>query len=269
MNSTTEITTLNNKLGIFEYVNDGFLRVVGTPDSPWFNAKDIATILGYKNTRQAILKNVDEEDRNQLENLGVSPSAPLGSQPHSTFINESGLYSLLIKSRLPEAKKFKRWITSDVLPSIRKTGSYVLPQRSQQEIELSNYERLVDIFKSLNMDDRDELLLKDYARDKFLLKNGNERELSLISTQYSVSRRLQERYCLQGKKVAKLYIKLGKCLASKYRDVYGEEPPKNESFVNGAVRQVNCYFEDFWLEYGDLILEDVYSDFLTDEDDNE
>lgn len=259
-----ELTTLNNKLGIYEYINDGFLRVVGTKEEPWFNAKDIATILGYKDTNQAIRKNVDLEDRNQLEEIDPSIRPSLVNQPHSTYINESGLYSLLIKSRLPEAKKFKRWVTSEVLPSIRKTGFYNIQQpKDREQIELENYEKLVGIFKSLNMDDRDELLLRDYARNKFLLKNGNERELPLISQQYSVSRRLQEQYGLQGKMVSKLYCKLGKELAHKYREEYKTQPPQNESFVNGAVRMVNCYFNDFWTEFGDDILEDVYGEFLT------
>ena len=95
----------------------------------YFKAKDVATALDYANTKQAIIKNVDEEDKAILEDLLVS-SRGLSERPldhnekQSIYINESGLYSLILKSKKAEAKVFKRWVTSEVLPSIRKTGEY-------------------------------------------------------------------------------------------------------------------------------------------------
>ena len=86
--------------------------------NPWFEGENIATILGYKDTDQTIRTNVDEEDTKTL------PVHKTGQVYWNTFINESGLYSLILKSKLSEAKKFKRWITSEVLPSIRKYGHY-------------------------------------------------------------------------------------------------------------------------------------------------
>ena len=258
--------SLHNSIGIFDYIDKGFLRVNGTPTCPWFNARDVTSILGYVNQRQAILKNVDDEDRTTLTNLRSIGETHRNSAPHAVWINESGLYSLILRSTKPQAKSFKRWVTSEVLPTIRKTGAYQPPQKTEKQIDIEWYGQLVHIFKDLGLDDRDALLLKDYARDKFLLENGNHKEMSLASRQFSVSRRLQETYGLVGKDVERRYIGLGRALASKYRDVYGVDPPKNESFVKGAVRKVNCYFEDYWLEYGDTILEKVYDDFLESDD---
>ncbi len=95
---------------------------------PWFKAKDIATILGYVNTKRAFQVNVDEEDRRQYKNLvhmlHGSLNCPMdGSQQNAIFTDESGLYSLIVRSDKEEAKVFKRWVTSEALPLIRKTGS--------------------------------------------------------------------------------------------------------------------------------------------------
>lgn len=110
------------ELKIFENQEFGKIRAVEIDGEPWLVGKDVAEALGYKNTRQAIATNVDEEDR------GVhSVDTPSGVQ-EMTVINESGMYSLVLSSKLPTAKKFKRWVTSEVLPSIRRTGGYILPR---------------------------------------------------------------------------------------------------------------------------------------------
>ena len=94
-------------------------------NEPWFRAKDVATLLDYKDTNQAIRVNVDDDDRRKLEELGVLSDSPLDYHTKtSIYINESGLYALILKSTKPEAKQFQRWITKDVLPSIRKHGKY-------------------------------------------------------------------------------------------------------------------------------------------------
>ena len=94
---------------------------------PWFKGKEVARCLGYSNLQQALRKNVDEDDRKTYEELmkGVLPeSTPSNQQPKEIYINESGLYSLVLRSEKPEAKAFKRWVTAEVLPSIRQ-GCYV------------------------------------------------------------------------------------------------------------------------------------------------
>ena len=100
-------------------------------DEPYFVGKDVASVLGYSNTPKAIRDHVDEEDKTQNESFTVNGTALM-------LINESGLYSLILKSKLPNARKFKRWVTSEVLPTIRKTGSYTnVPQSFAQALRLA------------------------------------------------------------------------------------------------------------------------------------
>ena len=108
-----------SELEIFNNEEFGQVRSVEVEGEPYFVAKDIAIALGYSNPRKAIIDHVDEEDK------GVTKCDTLGGAQEITIINESGLYSLILSSKLPSAKEFKRWITSDVLPKIRKTGGYI------------------------------------------------------------------------------------------------------------------------------------------------
>ena len=111
-----------NELQIFESPEFGQVRTVVIENEPWFVGKDVANILGYANTKDAISSHVEEDDKTIIqrsENTTLEiPNRGL------TFINESGLYSLIFSSKLPNAKKFKRWVTSEVLPTIRKHGMY-------------------------------------------------------------------------------------------------------------------------------------------------
>lgn len=112
---------MTNEIKVFSNEEFGKVRVLNIDNEPWFVGRDVAEVLGYSNTRDAISKHVDEEDK------GVAKcDTPSGAQ-QMTIINESGMYSLILSSKLPNAKKFKRWVTSEVLPAIRKTGSYNLP----------------------------------------------------------------------------------------------------------------------------------------------
>jgi|GEM_PF-3604789 len=107
-----------NELTVFTNPEFGEIRSLEINGEPWLVGKDVAQALGYSNTRDALTKHVDEEDK------GVAKCDTLGGTQELTIINESGLYSLIFSSQLPDAKKFKRWVTSEVLPSIRKTGGY-------------------------------------------------------------------------------------------------------------------------------------------------
>ena len=111
---------------VFHY-EENEISVIKCKDEIWFRGKDIAKALGYEKTRNAILKHVDDDDKSILEDLRRGPQigAPFkNEQGGSIFINESGPYNLIFGSRLESAKNFKRWVTKDVLPSIRKTGKY-------------------------------------------------------------------------------------------------------------------------------------------------
>lgn len=108
-----------NEVQIFENAEFGKVRTIVKDGEPYFIGKDVADILGYSNTRDALAKHVDDEDKNT-----VAIRDGIQGNPNLVIINESGVYALIFGSKLPAAKKFKRWVTSEVLPSIRKTGSY-------------------------------------------------------------------------------------------------------------------------------------------------
>lgn len=118
-----------NELKIFENKEFGQVRAVEIEGEPWFVGKDVAKALGYNNPRDALSKHVDEEDKNT-----VAFRDGTSGNPNQTIINESGLYSLVLSSKLPGAKRFKRWVTSEILPSIRKHGAYMTPETLEQAI---------------------------------------------------------------------------------------------------------------------------------------
>lgn len=111
-----------NDIQIFNNSEFGQIRTIEIDGEPWFVGNDVAKSLGYTNPRDAILNHVFDDDK------GVEKLDTLGGAQNMTVINESGMYSLIFNSRLESAKKFKHWVTSEVIPSIRKTGGYNLPQ---------------------------------------------------------------------------------------------------------------------------------------------
>nr|DAQ39211.1 MAG TPA: repressor domain protein [Caudoviricetes sp.] len=117
-----------NKIQIFKNEEFGDIRTVTIDGEPWFVGKDVAEVLGYSNSRDALAKRVDEEDK--LDGVAICDS--IGREQKPVLINESGLYGLILSSKLPNAKKFKHWVTSEVLPSIRKTGQYQMPKFSKE-----------------------------------------------------------------------------------------------------------------------------------------
>lgn len=121
-----------NELQVFTNPEFGAVRTMLIDDEPWAVGKDVATALGYKNPQKAVRDHVDDEDRTVNESFTVNGTAPV-------FINESGLYSLILSSKLPSAKRFKRWVTSEVLPALRKTGSYTVPEAAPRVITPDDY----------------------------------------------------------------------------------------------------------------------------------
>lgn len=117
-------------LRIFDSLEFGQVRTAMIGSEPYFAGKDVAEILGYADPNKAIAMHVDEDDK-----LNDKTASSLG-QRGGWFINESGLYSLILSSKLPNAKKFKRWVTSEVLPAIRKTGTYTAPRTAAEWIRL-------------------------------------------------------------------------------------------------------------------------------------
>ena len=135
---------MNHVTTLFNSNEFGELRTIIIENEVYFVDKSVATALGYKDTADAIRKHIDEEDKLRWQ------IADTGQKRETYLINESGLYSLILKSKMPSAKKFKRWVTSEVLPQIRKTGSYdlhipkTLPEALRlyaDEVEAHNHQR--------------------------------------------------------------------------------------------------------------------------------
>lgn len=120
-----------NEVQLFNFENHE-VRSLLLNNEPWFVGKDVADVLGYSNSRKALNDHVDAEDKEVLTSRNVT----LKNIPNRgiTVVNESGLYSLILSSKLPSAKKFKRWVTSEVLPALRKTGQYQVKELSGQEL---------------------------------------------------------------------------------------------------------------------------------------
>lgn len=146
-----------SELQIFDNNEFGEIRTLSINNEPWFVGKDVASILGYKDISSAILDHVDEEDRVNSKTQGCF-AVELG-QRGSWLINESGLYSLIIGSKLPNAKKFKRWVTSEVLPTIRKHGAYMTDNALEQAI--ANPDFMIGLLQNLKKEKEEKKRLQE------------------------------------------------------------------------------------------------------------
>ena len=167
-----------NELKTFTNSEFGNIRIIEFNNEPWFVGKDVSDILEYRNGSRDINRHVDEEDRRKIMLFD-------GNQDKETIIiNESGLYSLILSSKLPNAKKFKKWVTSEVLPAIRKTGSYAMPKGNdliaaaviEAQRLLAEKDRQIEemkpakVFAAAVTSSENTILIGDLA--KFLRQNG-------------------------------------------------------------------------------------------------
>ena len=144
-------------LKVFENPDFGKINVVEKNDEPWFIGKEVATILGYANHRKALADHVDAEDK------GVTKRNTLGGKQEVVIINESGLYSLVLSSKLPSAKEFKRWITHEVIPAIRQHGAYMTPEVIQKSLQDPDF--MIQILQNLKQEqERNRVLEADNER---------------------------------------------------------------------------------------------------------
>lgn len=127
-----------NDLTTFSTPEFGQVRTVEIDGAPWLVGKDVAAALGYKNHKDALDRHVDAEDKRQSDEVVIHD--PMGREQHPTIINESGLYSLILSSKMPKAKAFKHWVTSEVLPAIREHGAYESVKAKQhiEQLEATN-----------------------------------------------------------------------------------------------------------------------------------
>lgn len=142
----------NKSIQTFNNPDFGVLTTITIDGNPWFVGNEIANLLGYGNPRQALKTNVDKEDMNTVHLTDGNRG-----NPNKTIINESGLYSLILSSKLPSAKKFKRWVTSEVLPAIRQHGAY-LTQETIEEV-LYNPDTIIKIATALKEEQKKNRLL--------------------------------------------------------------------------------------------------------------
>ena len=174
-----------NELKNFDFEGNE-VRTVLIGDDPYFVGKDVAEVLGYSNTRDALAKRVDEEDKD-----GVAIRDAIGREQTVVAINESGLYSLIMSSKLPTAKKFKHWVTSEVLPTIRKHGMYATDEL------LNNPDLIIKIATQLKEERTGRLLAEQQVKElkpkatyyDLILQNKSLLSVSKISKDYGMSAR--------------------------------------------------------------------------------
>lgn len=162
-----------NQLEIFKNREFGEIRTVVINAEPWFVGKDIAEVLGYSNSRKAILDHVDDEDKID----GVTIRDSIGRDQAAVVINESGLYALIFGSKMASAKRFKHWVTSEVLPQIRKNGSYQkrLTPEEMMRIQLG----MVDDHEN-RIEHLENTMTIDYGRQQELKKSVNKRVIEVL-----------------------------------------------------------------------------------------
>lgn len=162
-----------NQLEIFKNREFGEIRTVVINAEPWFVGKDIAEVLGYSNSRKAILDHVDDEDKID----GVTIRDSIGRDQAAVVINESGLYALIFGSKMASAKRFKHWVTSEVLPQIRKNGSYQkrLTPEEMMRIQLG----MVDDHEN-RIEHLENTMTIGYGRQQELKKSVNKRVIEVL-----------------------------------------------------------------------------------------
>lgn len=167
-----------NKLQIFNSEEFGDIRTVTIENEPWFVGKDVAEALGYGNSRDALAAHIDDEDKAIIQKSDF-PTVEIPNRG-IVVINESGLYSLILSSKLPNAKRFKHWVTSEVLPTIRKTGSYHKPLTTVEQIQviatgfLDHEERLNRLENTMTIDYAQQESIRDLVSSVVIAHLGGK-----------------------------------------------------------------------------------------------
>lgn len=207
-----------NELKMFENQQFGKLRTVIINDEIWFVGKDVAECLGYSKARNAIASHVMNEDKKDAPIQGA-----LGGTQNMTIINESGLYSLVFSSRLEGARQFKHWVTSEVLPSIRKHGAYMTPETIEKALLSPDF--IIRLATKLKEEQEKNKKLQETIDDmepkvEYYNKVANSDELltvTVIAKAYGLNAQQLNKYLHE----KKIQFKVGNtwCLYSKYKDM--------------------------------------------------
>lgn len=178
---------MDSKLQMFQNKEFGTIRVVEIDGQPWFVGRDVAIVLGYSDTFGALKKHVDDEDRQNCRNDSFESNRGM------VVINESGLYSLILSSKLPTAKSFKRWVTSEVLPSIRKHGAYMTDELLREVMR--SQDAAFELFDRLRAEMDKTSALREYVGElkpkaryyDIILQNKGAVQVSIIAKDYGMS----------------------------------------------------------------------------------
>lgn len=178
---------MTNEIMNFEFDGND-VRTMQINGEAWFVGKDVASVLGYQRTAKAIQDHVDEEDKDE-----VPVRDSIGRMQKTPIINESGLYSLILSSKLPSAKRFKRWVTSEVLPAIRKHGAYMTDQKIEEI--LLNPDTIITLAKELKAEREGRLIAEQRVNEltpkasyyDLVLKNQSLVTITQIAKDYGMS----------------------------------------------------------------------------------
>lgn len=225
-----------NELQIFNNEEFGNVRSFMIDNEPWFVGKDVAEALGYKNVRDSLARHIDSDDKRD----GVVIHDSMGREQKPIIINESGLYSLILSSKLESAKKFKHWVTSEVLPTLRKTGSYAKVPTDPRELLMLTIkaheqtaqrvdvleEKVSDLEKSTTIDSSQQYTLERIAKTTVISVLGG-----IDSRAYQLmSRKLFSNIWRDYKK----YFKLGS-----YRDTLKTDYENAKNYLESWSPEVN------------------------------
>lgn len=225
-----------NELQIFNNEEFGNVRSLMIDNEPWFIGKDVAEALGYKNVSDSLARHIDSDDKRD----GVVIHDPMGREQKPIIINESGLYSLILSSKLESAKKFKHWVTSEVLPTLRKTGSYAKVPTDPRELLMLTIkaheqtaqrvdvleEKVSDLEKSTTIDSSQQYTLERIAKTTVISALGG-----IDSRAYQLmSRKIFSNIWRDYKK----YFKLGS-----YRDTLKTDYENAKNYLESWSPEVN------------------------------
>lgn len=225
-----------NELQIFNNEEFGNVRSLMIDNEPWFVGKDVAEALGYKNVRDSLARHIDSDDKRD----GVVIHDSMGREQKPIIINESGLYSLILSSKLESAKKFKHWVTSEVLPTLRKTGSYAKVPTDPRELLMLTIkaheqtaqrvdvleEKVSDLEKSTTIDSSQQYTLERIAKTTVISALGG-----IDSRAYQLmSRKLFSNIWRDYKK----YFKLGS-----YRDTLKTDYENAKNYLESWAPEIN------------------------------
>lgn len=226
----------------FEFQSHDVRVLIHDSGDPWWVARDVCDALGYSNPRD-VLQRLDDDEK------GVASIDTPGGMQSVSIVNESGLYNLVLGSKKSEAKTFKRWITHEVIPAVRKTGAYgspltAVPSLPSADAQLATIEKALDILTRLGqLTSRDALMYADATRNASL--PGQGLIAAPVAHGFSVAERVTHLgYTLTRNQQATFVPILGKMLAKEYRSRYGTDPHKESRYVDGATRLVAWYAED-------------------------